>query len=100
MTTVKELKRDETKRKAFLLDALQAANTLDKAEKDMEDFRKAFKRASQSIIDVTGLELWHTDVDGGLYFWRDEAITPKDSKYYPSRSAAIRALIDDEIDWK
>ena len=100
MTTLAELKRDEKKRTGFLLDALEAANTLDKAERDMIDFRKAFKHASQSIIDLTGFELCHTDVDGGLFFWREPTNKPKDSIKYPSRSAAIRALIDNVIEWE
>lgn len=97
MTTVAELKRDETKRKTFLLDALQAANTLDKAEREMIDFSKTFKRASTAITDLTGWELWHTDADDGKFYWvkwTDESIK------YPNRSAAIRALLDDAIELK
>jgi hypothetical protein len=105
MTTVKELQRDEDKKEAFLLDVLEAAKALDKAELDMAGFVKNFRRLSSNVAEVLGMELWHSEDHGDkeVWFWRrSDKPTNRDNEsiHYGNRTSAIHALIDGVIEWQ
>lgn len=81
---------------AVVRSALSAARSLEKAEEKLNEARPAFRKASQDVIDATGMELWQTDANGGKFFWKYGG---KESVQYGSRVDALRALLDEQIEW-
>jgi hypothetical protein len=78
-------------------EAISAANKLEHAEYGIKKFKPEFMEASRRITDELGMELWHTEADGGRYFWRYQG---RESTLYESRTSALKALLNEEIEWK
>jgi hypothetical protein len=111
MATVKQLEQERERReadegrRAKLHRALVVAETLDHTEKEVETLKGEFARRSDAITKLTGFELMKYDfgTDGVSYKWHwlnketNEFTTSVDK--YPSRAAAIRALVDNKIEW-
>jgi hypothetical protein len=104
MTTLKQIQLakengDNSGYKYQLAQVLATAEKLEEAEREVAMWAKYFRKASDLITELTDLELWHSD-DNNTYHWCKTSPghdTP--SIDYPSRAAAIRALIDDKIVW-
>jgi hypothetical protein len=87
---------NETAKEAILI-ALANAIALEDAEETLKTANVNLQESSRQITNMTGAELWHTDAGGGKYFWKDGDHA---SAYYPGPADAIRAFLDNKVQWK
>ena len=76
--------------------AINTAKALDDAEKALREKTPLFQLCSSSITEKLGITLWHS-VTSDTYFLE---YNKSESIDYPTRVAALRALLNEEIEWK
>ena len=94
-----ERKQAETQKnkKRTVFNAMIAARILDEAEATVKKEKAAFDTAIDKLMKQVGVELWHTDVDGGKFFWRNGKV---ESIQYANRFEALEAMFNDNIEWR
>jgi hypothetical protein len=100
MTTLKQIltakeNGDDSGYKYQLAQVLAAAEKLEEAEREVAMWARYFRNGSDIITKLTGLEMWHHDPGTTWYNNANKDV----SKKYDTRAAAIKALIDDAIEW-
>lgn len=76
------------------------ADKLDNAEKELARLSQEFDKAQETIEALTGLTLWQHSIKDPACFWMTGDKMRRESIDYPTRAAALRALLDDKIEWR
>lgn len=104
MTTIKAILNakasgDDSGYKYQLSQIHKLADELDKAEAKVAELSKQFRKASDLVTELTGLELWHGDDGKTEFFYFQPKHELGRSINYPTRATAIHAAMTDKIEW-
>ena len=76
-------------------DAKLYGQKLDKLQQEFDEIKPKFQKAMHDLTERLNIVLWHSP-DHETYHWEDKG---RNSIQYPSRESALRALLDENIEW-